>query len=264
MAIRAKEMSKMLQQERFDSIMEMLKNNSAVKVSDLSNILKVSESTVRRDITDLAEAGKLKKVFGGAVSVKTSDIIGKEYDMRAKSDVNIEEKRRIAEYAASIINDNDFVFIDAGTTTGMMVDYLKNTNVTYVTNGYTHALKMAAKGLRTYVISGQMKSVTEAVVGAGAVESIKKYNFTKCFIGTNGIDTEEGFTTPDIEESMVKSEAINRSYMTFMLADHSKFGIVAPVTIAPLSSGCIITDRIDDVRYKDYTVVKAVDEEEEK
>ena len=98
--------------------------------------------------------------------------------MRAKSDVNIEEKRRIAEYAASIINDNDFVFIDAGTTTGMMVDYLKNTNVTYVTNGYTHALKMAAKGLRTYVISGQMKSVTEAIVGAGAVESIKKYNFT--------------------------------------------------------------------------------------
>ena len=66
------------------------------------------------------------------------------------------------------------------------------------------------------------------------------------------IDTGGGFYDTDIEESMVKSEAINRSYMTFMLADHSKFGIVAPVTIAPLSSGCIITDRIDDVRYKDY------------
>ena len=74
-------------------------------------------------------------------------------------------------------------------------------------------MQMAAKGFRTYIISGQMKSATEAIVGAGALESIRKYNFTKCFMGTNGIDIENGFTTPDIEESEIKAEAIKRSYM---------------------------------------------------
>lgn len=100
--------------------------------------------------------------------------------------------------------------------------------------------------------------MTEAVVGTDAVESLKKYNFTKCFIGTNGIDTERGFTTPDIDESMVKTTAIDQSYVSYILADHTKFGIITSVSFADIQKACIITDYTTDKKYIKHTIVKEV------
>ena len=172
--------------------------------------------------------------------------------------LNVEEKSAIAKYAATMINDEDFIFIDAGTSTALMIDYIGETNATFVTNGIAHAKRLLKKNLRTYMIGGLVKPITEAIIGAEAVNSMKKFNFTKCFLGTNGIHMDYGFTTVDVEEAMVKMEAVNRSYASIVLADSSKFDKVTAVTFAAIEKACIITDRLVNDKYIDATVVKEV------
>ena len=248
----------MLQSERQEQILKRLKKNRTVKVAALAKELKISESTIRRDITALDQLGKLKKVFGGAVSLN-SDIVSVETDVAQRTLINIEEKDKVAKYAASMINDNDFVYIDAGTTTDKMIDYLDKKNVTYVTNGITHAKKLIQRGFNAYIIGGLLRPATEAVIGSAAIEAVQRYNFTKCFMGTNGIDPERGFTTPDIGEAAIKTAVMKKSYISFIVADHTKFGLVSPVTFAEIDEACIITDHIDGVDYKKYTVIKEVE-----
>ena len=103
----------------------------AVKNIELSRKLNVSESTIRRDINELDELGELKKVFGGAVGIK-KHVNTREEDIVTKAAVHVEEKDIIAKYAAGFICDDDSVFIDAGTTTERMTDYITNRKATYM------------------------------------------------------------------------------------------------------------------------------------
>lgn len=230
----------MLQEERFNKILEELAENGAVKNIELSRKLNVSESTIRRDINELDELGELKKVFGGAVGIK-KHVNTREEDIVTKAAVHVEEKDIIAKYAAGFICDDDSVFIDAGTTTERMTDYITNRKATYMTNGIVHAQKLAQRGFRVNIVSGAVKKVTLSVIGVNAVKSLSNLNFTKCFMGANGIDLEKGFTTPDMDEAMIKEEVVNRSNDVFILADSSKFGQVSAVTFAKLKGKCIIT-----------------------
>ncbi len=247
----------MLQSERHRKILHQLKMKQAVKVKDLAAELSISESTIRRDINELDQMGKLKKVFGGAVSV-SRDLPFGETDVASRTLINVEEKDAIARYASSLIEENDFVFLDAGTTTEKMIDYLERKNVTYVTNGITHAKKLIQRGFAVYIIGGLLRPSTEAAVGTAAVDAIGQYNFSKCFMGTNGIDLERGFTTPDISEAAVKTAVIKQSADSYVLADHTKFGRISSVTFASLDDACIITDLIEHPIYQQHTVVREV------
>ena len=140
-----------------------------------------------------------------------------------------------------------------------MAEYLTNSKATFVTTGIECARRLVEKGLRVYVPGGLLKPGTQALVGAAATESIGRYNFTKSFIGTNGIAVRQGYTTPDMEEASIKSLAVERSYLSYVLADSSKFGKVAAVTICPLRDACILTDRMPDEIYLSQTIIKEVD-----
>lgn len=247
----------MLTQERYQMILQILNEKNAVTVAELTQALSTSESTIRRDLTALDEMGRLQKVFGGATSIKQASGIGEDA-VSNRENLMSEEKTAIAIYSASLIKDADFVFIDAGTTTSKLIDYISNYKATYVTNGISHARKLINKGLNAYMIGGKMKPITEAVVGAEGIANLKNFNFTKAFMGTNGIDIEAGYTTPDIEEAMIKEAAIKKSYISFILADHSKFLKVFPVTFSKLKKCCIITDKLSDKRFADETVIKEV------
>lgn len=248
----------MLQDERHEKILRQLRVKHAVKVANLAKELGISESTIRRDINELDQMGKLKRVFGGAVSV-AGDMSLKETDVASRSRVNVAEKEKIAKYAATMINDNDFVFIDAGTTTDHMLDYLEKKEATYVTNGIVHAAKLIQRGFKAYIVGGLLRPSTEAAIGTTAIESIRQYNFTKCFMGTNGVDLSRGFSTPDIGEAALKTAAMRQSYISFVLADHTKFGLVSSVTFADLGDACILTDKLVNPQYSQYTVVKEVE-----
>lgn len=248
----------MLQEERFNRILAELSEKGAVKNIRLAGMLNVSESTIRRDINELDDMGKLKKVFGGAMRIK-KDVNTMEEDVVTKSSAHTGEKERIARYAAGLINDNDSVFIDAGTTTEKMIDHIDNTSATYMTNGILHAQKLAQKGMDVSVVCGRVKGKTLSVIGTRAVKSIENCNFTKCFMGTNGMDLEKGFTTPDLDEAMVKEEVIKRSNTSYVLADSSKFDQVFAVTFAILKGTCIITDRLNNDLYREYAEIKEVE-----
>lgn len=247
----------MLTQERYQTILQLLNEKNSVTVSELTKLLNTSESTIRRDLATLDEMGKLHKVFGGATSLRqTAGAFEDSVIMR--ENVMSEEKTAIAKYSATLISDSDFVYIDAGTTTSRLIDYLGNNKATYVTNGISHAKKLIAKGFTTYTVGGRIKAATEAIVGGEAVRTLKGFNFTKAFMGTNGIDLEAGFTTPDIEEGLIKEEAVRKSYMAFVLADSSKFRRVFAITFSELRKCCIITDRLKFRDFGKETVIKEV------
>ena len=247
----------MLTEERFSAILELLQVKKAVTVVELTKLLETSESTIRRDLNTLHDMGKLKKVHGGATLCNEA-YLTKEEDVPTKSRCHIAEKECIAKYAATLIEDEDFIYIDAGTTTERMIDYIGETKATFVTNGIVHAKKLIQRGFKAYVLGGQLKLATEAIVGAEGLSDLKKYHFTKGFLGTNGITLDSGFSTPDVEEALIKMEAVNRSHQVFVLADHSKFGKQLSVCFANLDQAVIITNQLTDDRYEKQTVIKEV------
>ena len=247
----------MLTQERYHTILQILSEKDAVTVTELSRQLGISESTIRRDLNYLADLGKLHKVFGGATAIRHSTGV-QEAPFESRQKVMSEEKTAIARYAATLVHDGDLVFIDAGTTTYRMIDFLTNKKATYVTNGIAHTRKLIQKGMATYIIGGRIKEVTEAVVGAEAISNLSKMNFTKAFMGTNGIDIEAGFTTPELDEGIIKEAVVNKAYLTFVLSDHTKFRRVFPVTFSQIKNGCIITDAVPDESFLQATVIKEV------
>lgn len=250
----------MLTQERYQQILNILSSKHAVTVAELTQTLGASEATVRRDLNALHDMGRLNKVHGGATAL-AGNFSAVEADMNTKSTLHVHEKAAVGRYAATLISDDDFVYIDAGTSAEHLVDALEECKATFVTNGVGPAQRLAKKGMQVLILGGQYKASTEAIVGPVAMGNLQKYNFTKCFIGVNGVSLESGYSTPDADEAILKAEAMARSYLSYVLVDHSKLGVVTPVTFAPLEKACLIIDRLTDESYRSATVVKEVLEE---
>ena len=247
----------MLAEQRMEQILLELEKEQAVSVAHLCKVTGVSEATIRRDLTELAQRGKLNKVHGGALLVREA-FHGEELDMEVKRQLHTPEKRRIARYAAGLIQNSDVVFLDAGSTVMHMVEYIQAPRATFVTNSVECAQRLPRRGLKTYLLGGLLKPGTLSIVRGGALEDLKRYNFTRAFLGVNGIAVSQGFTTPDPEEAAVKALAAERAQEVYVLVDSSKFGQVTAAVIFPIDAACVITDRLPDRRYKDYTDVREV------
>lgn len=238
----------MLIEKRMSDILELLEKKKSVTVAELMQKLNASESTIRRDLNALDAQGKLVKVHGGAIAAG-SVYCAMEADMSSKQDMNREEKTEIARYAASLIGPDDFVYLDAGTTTEMMIEFITQRHAVFVTNAILHAKMLSSMGIRTYILGGEFKLRTEAVVGEEAILNLSKFNFTKGFFGTNGVNRRNGFTTPDINEALLKQKAMECCRERFVLADESKFDQIAPVTFSTFENATVITNRAPDSSY---------------
>ena len=235
----------MLTNKRHEYILNVIKEKGSVTVLELQNALNISESTVRRDLTELDKNGRLCKVFGGAVAIDSS-FSSRELSVSQKQAVNLDDKIKIAKYAASLIRPDDFIYIDAGTTTGCIIDFLTEKKATYVTNAVSHARLLAQAGFHVIIIGGELKGTTEAIVGSQALISLSGYHFTKGFFGTNGISRQAGFTTPDDNEAAVKRTAMEHCRHNYILADTEKFGKVSPITFAAFDDASILTTDAPD------------------
>ena len=221
----------MLTEKRYELILELLDKKRSVTVPEIKDVLGVSESTIRRDLNALDKAGRLTKVFGGAVS-SDGTFTGTEPSVAQKMELQQEEKRRIAQFAAGLIQPDDFVYLD----------YLPARSATFVTNAVSHAKRLAAAGNRVILIGGELKGTTEAVIGSQAILTIQGYHFTKGFFGTNGVSKRHGFTTPDPNEALVKQEAMRQTERCYVLADSQKFGMVSSVTFGVFEEATILTE----------------------
>lgn len=241
----------MLTETRQEEILRMLEQKGSVTVQELKDVFGASESTIRRDLNVLHKKGALIKVFCGAVQTE-SRINTREEEVALRKEQSREEKLRIARYAASLIEPDDFIYLDAGTTTGYMIPYLTERTAMFVTNAVSHALMLAENGFRVILIGGELKAATEAIVGNEAYVNLKKYNFTKGFWGANGVNPMAGFTTPDINEAMIKECAMKHTQRPYVLCDSRKFHQVSPVSFGEFHAAQIITDCMPDETYANY------------
>ena len=209
----------MLAEERFGQILDLLNKQRTATVQELCEALGTSESTIRRDLTELDRLGKLNKVHGGA-TLPDSRFQAEEPTMQAKETLAVPQKRAIAAAATALIHAEDFVFIDAGSTTLELVRALEGEalQANYVTNGVAHARTLAQKGCRVFLPGGLLRPQTEAIVGAAAV--------------------------------------VHRARESWFLVDDAKFARICPAVIADLHSGAILTNRCPNPKYKQYTLVK--------
>ncbi|MDF7671868.1 DeoR/GlpR family DNA-binding transcription regulator [Lactobacillus sp. ESL0701] len=213
----------MLTQERQKIIENYVNQHEMCQVKDLSTITNTSESTIRRDLIQLEQQGLLKRIHGGAQSVKN---FAHDVSQHIRFSMNHEAKIKIARYAVEhFVHENDYIFIDAGTTAYEMVPFLADIpHVTIVTNGLETALGALNHEIDTILLGGRVKDDTHAVIGQSAIKQLEGMKFAASFVGTNGLDQEGNLTTPDPEEAAMKKMEILQARHTYILTDASKIG----------------------------------------
>lgn len=246
----------MLNIERKNSILELLKQKEVVKLQEIVELLNISEATARRDLASLEKKELIKRVHGGAILNNSLDTT-KDFNIQYRKNLNKDEKEKIAKFAASFIERDSYIFLDAGTTTLYMIKYLKNLNVKVVTNGLNLIDELEKYKIESYLVGGKIKSKTSCTVGFSAAQYIKTFNFQYAFIGVNALNLD-GYSTPDFEEALVKSEAINKSINTFFLCDHSKIGKSSFTIFSTLDKGTLITDKPLSKEYKNIIKVEVI------
>ena len=164
----------MLEHERHQIIIELLKEKNTVKLQELVELTKTSESTIRRDLVQLEKGKFLKRVHGGA-----SRLQGKlqEPSMMEKSSKNLQEKRQIAKYAASLVEEGDSIYLDAGSTNFEMIAYLPKEHrcCHKWTNAYR--INLLDKGIKTFLIGGYIKPTTKALIGSRCYRESETLSF---------------------------------------------------------------------------------------
>ena len=176
----------LLAEQRARAILQQVTQRQTVSVVDLCQITGASEATIRRDLNTLARQGRLVKIHGGATSLEEEEFLAREPDLATKQRY-AREKERIARYAAGLVGEDDVVYLDTGTTVLHMANYLKDSGALFVTSSIDLAGMLSAHECHVYILGGTLKPGTVDIVGAEALAAIRRYNFTKVFLGTSGV-----------------------------------------------------------------------------
>lgn len=223
---------RMLKEQRHQIIVDYLRVNQFAKVETLAKLTSSSEITTRRDIIELDQLGKVEKVHGGAQSKQNAYF---DIDLHRRSQEKLEIKESIARKASEYVKDGMSVYLDAGSTVSAIIPYLQGKNLTIYTHGVHHIQNLAKYGLNVHFIGGDLKPETLACVGSSTVLYLKQFSYDLAFLGTNAYDENEGYSTPDVNEAMIKKAVISNSSLSFILADTSKLGKRSKVFFADAS-----------------------------
>lgn len=231
--------------QRQEVIVAEVRRRGSVRVSELASLLGVSDMTVRRDLDLLDEAGLVAKVHGGATlrDEHSSDEPGFE----AKSLRNMAEKHAIAMAAAARVRPGSAIGVTAGTTTWQLAYHLVDiAGLTVVTNSVQVAdvLHQHQRTDRTVVLTGGVRTPSDALVGPVAVNTLHSLHLDAVFMGVHGISERAGFTTPNLMEADTNRAFIAGTDRLIVLADHTKWNVTGLTSIAPLRAATeVITDR---------------------
>ena len=209
----------MQKSKRLSIIRQYLLIHKDVKIEDLLDLIKVSESTIRRDVKFLSNEGFLKEFYGSLVLVEKDNENLELYD---RLSLNFEAKNIIGKKAANLIKNDSTVYLDSGSTTFHTIKHIKAKNVIFITNGINIAIELARLGYHVQIIAGTLKMVNLTIVGESAVNSIANYNFDIALLGANAYD-DEGYSTPDYREGIIKQNIIKHSKKAFVLIDRTKY-----------------------------------------
>lgn len=222
-------------------ILEVLNSEGQVTVSDLSKKFDVTEVTIRNDLSHLAGKELLIKTRGGGLKTQR---VGIDQHLNDKAKINSKEKQAIGKKAAELINDNDTIIIDSGTTT---IEIAKNLsrikNLTVITNALNIASQLIQDEIKVIVLGGILRTASLSLTGPIGENSIKNFYCDKCFLGVDGIDSQSGIYTPNLEEAHLNRMMINASKEVIIVTDSNKFKRKSFAHIAPITKiDMVVTD----------------------
>ena len=233
-----------LVEQRRRAILEELERAGSVSVAGLSERLRVSDMTIRRDLEALSARELLQRVHGGAVPAAKA---AAEPHFAQKRRLNRPEKQAIAEAALPLIEDGDTVAFSAGTTTWHIASALRRDrgDLTFITNSTNVALTLQENGWEQIVLSVELfRTPSGALVGPYADSTLKTLNADVLFLGAHGVHPDAGLTTPNIAEAETDRCLVDAAQRVVVVADHSKLGVVALAKIVPLSRvDVFVTDK---------------------
>ncbi len=229
--------------DRRSKILEILEADGQVKVVNLAALFEVSDVTIRNDLAHLENKGFLIRTRGGAIKSQRTGI---DYKLTEKAKQHSVEKSAIGKKASELIKDDDTIIIDSGTTTMELAKNLKDLNNLIV---ITNALNIAGQlvnnnNLKVVMLGGMIRQNSLSLIGPIAENNVKNYYCDKLFMGVDGIDSQYGITTPNIEEANLNKMMVEISKEVIVLADSSKFLRRSFAFIAPVSKiDTVITDK---------------------
>lgn len=237
----------MIPAERRSRITEILRDRRAVRVSSLSDGLGVSEMTIRRDLERLESEGLLVRTHGGAV-LKRHMAEEPLYDDKVAA--HAEEKRRIAQRAAQLIEPGETVFLSSGTTAAQVLRHVDPALEARVVTHNVGALAEAhSPRLEVILLGGLYRPRSNAVAGSLTIEMLSWFTASKMLLGVDGLDLEEGLTTPTVGMASIERAMIARTRgEVIALADSSKIGVVADVAVCGFDQvdAVLLDDGVDE------------------
>lgn len=227
-------------------LLEALNIKKSLTTEEAATLLKVSPSTVRRIFIELAKKGSVIRIFGG-ICITESDVTSYSYTSLSKQQTGL--KRRIAEKSVSMITSGDLIYLDGGTTVARLAQEValklktgKLKNISIFTNSLVN-LELLEQYCPVSLVGGTYRPNRKDTCGFLAEEALKSLHFTKCFLGADGFDVQNGFTTTDYDTARLNALAITQSENSYVLIDSKKFGYNAFVRYAkPSNSILLITD----------------------
>jgi DeoR/GlpR family transcriptional regulator of sugar metabolism len=233
-----------LSRQRHAYILDRVRTDGGVRVSDLAQELGVSDMTVRRDLDHLDERGLLDKVHGGATAVAEGAL--SEPGFAVKSGRQQAEKEAIAEAAVRLVEPGTAIALSAGTTTHTLARRLVDLpGITVVTNSVPVAevLHHGGRTDHTIILTGGVRTPSDALVGPFAVAALRTVHVDLVFMGVHGMDPHSGFTTPNLLEAETNRALVEAGRRLVVVADHTKWGVIGISSIARLDQAdVLVTD----------------------
>jgi DeoR family fructose operon transcriptional repressor len=230
---------------RKKAILSALEDNEVVDVLAIAHTLKVSAITIRRDLDKLAAEGQLKRTHGGAIKNSHTPLISFE----AKSIQNAQAKTDICRKASELINDGETIFIDCGSTTFGLCQFIQDKKINVITNSLPVFNALINSNIELSLIGGAYNRKRMAVHGEMAVEQIKKYYADKAFIGVDGITIEHGLMSNTEYESSISKAMIENCTDAIVLVDESKLGKRAYYSFTDISDiDTVISNNQSDLK----------------
>ena len=244
-------------EERKKHIMELIEAHDKVTVDHLADTFDVSRETIRRYLNELEAQGKLKKVYGGAIKVSYGKI---EPTYTERETKHIAEKTSIGKKAAELIQPNEFIFIDEGSTTLQIVPHLLGIKaLTIVTNSFSiinllmEYEKQEAFTGKILFLGGEVNSSHQRVCGTFSEKMLENFYVDKAFISIDGITMDHGITSLDAAKATLSSRIIAMAKNSYVLTDHSKIGVRNYYKISDLKEiDYIICDKQPPADWQSY------------
>ena len=228
---------------RREQILAYLSAHDRTPVSELSQVLGVSEVTVRKDLDVLESQGLLTRVHGGAVVSGRGRL---ELYFAAREQEHLDEKRRIAQAAAALITSGQRVFLDASTSALQVARLIKDReDLIVVTNGLYTALELNfCEGITTIVVGGMMRRRSSSLVGSLNYNSVQRLRVDIGLFGARGVTAQDGLMESELDEAQLKQQLVSAARTVVGIVDSSKFGALAFSAFAlPHEIDRIITDQ---------------------